>query len=112
MNADTDFGPRVSLLLNSLLLRSLLHVRANYCIHEYILRLPQDLVGQLRIVILLRQDMKKFSHRLCKMLKVRKILNDRGLRSYELLTGLFASVKLTECYRMPGRDVSPQYTAL
>jgi hypothetical protein len=81
MNADTDFGPRVSLLLNSLLLRSLWHIRADRCIHKYDSRLPQYLVGQLRIVILLRQNVEKLSHRLCEMLKIRKILNDRGLRS-------------------------------
>jgi len=54
MNADTDFGPRVSLLLNPLLLRSLWQVRADCWVQEYDSRLPQDLVSQLRIVILLR----------------------------------------------------------
>lgn len=75
-------------------------------------RLPQDLVGQLRIIILLRQDMEKLSHRLCEMLEIRKVLNDRGLRSYEVSIGLFATVKVAGCYHMPGHDVSPQHTAL
>lgn len=112
MNADTDFGPRVSLLLNSLLLRSLGHIRADRCLHEHFSGLPQDLVGQLRIIILLRQNMEKLSHGLCEMLEIRKVLNDRGLRSYEVSIGLFASVKVSGCYHMPGHDVSLQYTAL
>ena len=42
---------------------------------------PQHLVCQLRIIVLLRKDMHEFSHRLRKMLKIRQVLNDRGLRS-------------------------------
>jgi len=44
--------------------------------------------------------MEKLSHRLCEMLKIRKVLNDRGLRSYRLSIGLSSSVRLlniTKC---------------
>jgi hypothetical protein len=66
---DTDFGPLVSLLLNSLLLSSLLN--GQWLLAETLhLNLPEHVVSQLRIVVLLRQDLQKFCHWLRQVLKI------------------------------------------
>lgn len=61
MNADTDFGPRVSLELNSLLPSSLLRVNtADASLGSgYLL---QDLIRELRVIVLLCKNMEKLSH--------------------------------------------------
>lgn len=61
MNADTDFGPRVSLELNSLFPSSLLRVSIAHSSpgDECLL---QDLIRQLRVIVLLCKNMEKLSH--------------------------------------------------
>lgn len=75
MNVDTDLGPFVSLLLNSLLLSSLVWsaTRGIYTDHN---DLPQDLVRQLRIIILLCENMEEFCHWFREVFEVRQILDD------------------------------------
>ena len=77
MKAETDLGPRVSLLLNSLLLKSLQEdqhkPRKSGAVK------PQYFLSKLRVIILLGKYMEKFRHWLRQMLKIRKILNDRCL---------------------------------
>jgi len=82
INAETDFGPLVSLLLNSLLLKSLQRlINFSQLIQIFELCLPQNLISQLRVIVLLGQNVQKFAHWFCKVLEVRKILDYRSLRS-------------------------------
>ena len=75
INVETDLGPFVSLLLNSLLLRSL-HSGVNVIEAIDLDELPQNLVCQLRIIILFRDNMEKLCHWFGKMLEVGKILDN------------------------------------
>lgn len=83
MNVEIDFGPFVSLLLNSLLLTSLGN-RQHQDISGWNRLLPQDLISQLWIVILFSQDLQKLSHRFRKMVEVGKALHNRRLGSCTL----------------------------
>ena len=80
MNVETDLGPFVSLLLNSLLLRSL-ETPVNAVANVPGNAIPQNFIRELRIIVLLCENMQKFGHRFGKMFKIRKILDDRSLRS-------------------------------
>ena len=56
-NAATDLGPLLSLLLNSLPLRSLGSVNKN---DRSVL--PKYFISQLRVIILFGEDLKEFGH--------------------------------------------------
>lgn len=77
MKAETDLGPRVSLLLNSLLLSSL--PEGQQISQKLRASEPQDFLGKLGIIVLLRKNVKEFCHWFCQMLKVGKVLDDRCL---------------------------------
>lgn len=61
MKAETDFGPRVSLELNSLLPSSLGTLARKLKVSDQSVVL-QNLIGKLRIIVLLRQNVEELSH--------------------------------------------------
>ena len=85
MNADTDFGPRVSFELNSLFPSSLFYVSMKFPLILDQIVVLENFIGKLRIVVLLRQNVEEFSHRLGQMFKIRQALHDRSLRTYTML---------------------------
>lgn len=78
INPDTDFGPRVSLLLNSLLLSSLRNHSVNDCRYNYVPRENEleDFIHQLWIIVLFGQDLQEFRHRLRQVFEISKALDD------------------------------------
>lgn len=76
---DTDLGPFVSLLLNSLLLNSL-PVRLVYVESDRIGNcIPKNLINELGVVVLFGENVQELGHRFGKVLKVGEILDNRGL---------------------------------
>jgi hypothetical protein len=72
-NAATDFGPLLSLLLNSLLLRSL-KGSTRFKVAKAII--PQNLISELRVIVLLGENLEQFSHGFREMLIVLQVLYD------------------------------------
>ena len=81
MKVETDLGPLVSLLLYSLLLKSLRTISILRTSLIFRIDLPKDFVGELWIIILLGQNVEELRHRLRKMLEVGQILYYQGLRT-------------------------------
>lgn len=79
MNAETDLGPRVSFELNSLFPSSLYFRQLRSMSFEESKLLLQNFIGQLRVVVLFREDMQKFCHWFRKMLEIGQALYDRRL---------------------------------
>lgn len=73
--AATDFGPLLSLLLNSFPLRSL----DNQIAHNDIQ--PENLISKMRIVILFGKNLEKFCHGFGEMFIILQILHNGSLGS-------------------------------
>lgn len=65
IKAETDFGPRVSFELNSLFPSSLVVRQPEFLLRDssYV-NILQNLIRELRVIILLRENVKELGHRL------------------------------------------------
>ena len=65
IKAETDLGPRVSFELNSLFPSSLVVCQSDFRLAELNqVNILQNLIRKLRVIILLRENVKELGHRL------------------------------------------------